>query len=209
MMTLGFIFRDWMRDERGTITIEFLLWLPVLSFWLVASTAFFDAYKSRGHASKAAHVMSDITSRQVEVTETFVRDLYALQAKLLPGAPAGTVARITSVRYSADEDHYEVLWSTPLGGGSAMTDHDIPRAILPAMANFDTVIVTELSVPYQPFTQWANIEISEWSFAVVSRPRYVSAIAMIEAGTVSLESTTVERAASMLTSGRLLPEIKP
>ena len=43
MMTLGSIFRDWQRDERGTMTIEFLLWMPVLASWLVVSTAFFDA----------------------------------------------------------------------------------------------------------------------------------------------------------------------
>ena len=203
-MAFGSIFRNWQRDERGTITIEFLLWMPFLAFWLVASTALFDAYKSRSHASKAAHVMSDIMSRQVEVNDAFVDDLYLLQASLLPYAPPGTLARVSTVQYLAADDTYRVQWSVPVGGGQAMTNDNIPLTILPEMADFDTIIITELSVPYQPFTHWAEIEVTEWSFALISRPRYVSAIAMLaddepqetsalETGTGALMSASSEK----------------
>ena len=136
--------------------------------------------------------MSDIMSRQVEVTDAFVDDLFTLQDKLLPRAPAGTRTRISSVQYLAVDDTYQVLWSEPFGGGEAMANEDIPLSILPEMADFDTIIITELTVPYQPFTHWAKIEVTEWSFALVSRPRYVSAIAMISTETETAESSETE-----------------
>ncbi|HUS53298.1 MAG TPA: hypothetical protein VMY41_04735 [Thermohalobaculum sp.] len=179
-MNAGNLFHDCRRDERGTITIEFVLWTPVLALWLVASAAFFDAYKSRNDASKAAQTLADIASRQIEVSDTFLNELYALQDNLLPRAPEGTLVRVSSVQYVAAVDEYQVLWSAPLGGGEAMAQENIPLGILPAMADFDTVILTELVVPYRPFTNWAKIEMTEWSFALVSRPRFVSAIAKID-----------------------------
>jgi hypothetical protein len=180
MRTFRCIFHDWQRDERGTVTIEFMLWTPVLAFWFVASAAFFDAYKSRGDAAKAAHTLSDIASRQIEMTSAFLNELHVLENNLLPRVPDGKRLRVSSVQYVAADDEFKVLWSEPLGGGVAMLNEDIPLSILPEMADLDTVILTELAAPYQPFTNWAKIEITEWSFVLVSRPRFVSAIAKID-----------------------------
>jgi len=179
MMQLRFNLHAWKHDERGTITIEFLLWLPVLAFWFVGSAAFFDAYKSRNDAAKAAHTLSDIASRQIEISDAFLDELYLLENNLLPRAPAGKRLRVSSIQYTAVDDTYQVLWSQPLGGGVVMASADIPLTILPVMADLDTVILTELSTPYQPFTNWAKIEVTEWSFTLVSRPRFVSSIAKI------------------------------
>lgn len=185
LMEFGVVLRgrwhDWRRDERGTITIEFLLWMPVLAFWLVASATFFDAYKSRSDAAKAAHTLADILSRQVEVSNAFLGDLFTLETNLLPRLPASAQVRVSSVQYAAATDTYQVLWSEPLGGnGEAMVDATIPLGILPDMADLDTVVLTELSAPYQPFSNWARIEVTAWSFTLVSRPRFVSAIAKID-----------------------------
>ena len=174
-----FVFRDWLRDERGTLTIEFLLWMPLLAFWLVVSAAFFDAYKSRNDAAKVAHTLSDITSRQIEVTDEFLGELLALEDKLLPRVPTGKLLRITSIQYSASDEEYQVLWSEALGGGEPLTDESIPLNIMPEMADLDSVVLTEVSVPYRPFTKWGGITANTWSFALVSRPRFVSKIAMI------------------------------
>ncbi|HUS55916.1 MAG TPA: hypothetical protein VMY41_18145 [Thermohalobaculum sp.] len=124
--------------------------------------------------------MADITSRQTEVTNAFLNDLYVLQDNLLSRAPDGAKARVSSIQYVAADDRYRVLWSQPVGAGVALDVLDVPRAILPDMANLDTIILTELMVPYQPFNSWLNIHVTEWSFALASRPRFVSSIAMAE-----------------------------
>jgi len=168
------------RDERGSLTVEFVIWVPILALWLVVSAAFFDAYKSRYDAVKAAQTISDIVSRQIEVDADFVTGLYLLQDSLLPRAPAGTKLRVTSIQYYELTDSYHVIWSNSMGGRPAMTDEEIPVDLLPQMADLDSVVLTELSVPFEPFSSWANITASSWDFELVARPRFVSSVAMIE-----------------------------
>lgn len=177
MNRISIILRGWQRDEYGSITIEFLLWLPLLAFWLVVSAAFFDAYKSRSDAMKAAQTLTDILSRQVEVDNAFIDELYALQDKLLPRAPAGTRLRVTSVQYVDADEEYQVQWSRVIGGGQPLDTATISQEFFPQMADLDTVILTELDVSYRPFTDWGRIGNRTWSFALVTRPRFVSAIA--------------------------------
>jgi len=169
-----------LRDEGGTLTIEFLLWLPLLCFWLVASVAFFQAYKSRNDALNTAHALSDIMSRKVEVTEGFFDELYALQARLLPQAPRGTHLRVSSIQYVGDDDQYRVLWSRAVGGGEPLPQQEITGPMLPVMADRDTVLLTELDVPFHPFTGWAGIGSQTWTFHLVSRPRFVAAVPLID-----------------------------
>lgn len=179
-MTRSICKRDgFWRDEQGAITIEFLLWTPVLAFWLMGSAAFFDAYKSRSDTAKAAQTLSDIMSRQVEVTNGFLDELYALQSKLLPRVAQGRDLRLTSIQYHALDDTYHVIWSRAYGG-VPMEDQFIPIHLLPQMADLDTVIVTEVAVPYQPVSNWAVVDAREWSFALVTRPRFVSSVAKID-----------------------------
>lgn len=173
------LLRRWLRDERGTLTMEFLLWLPMLAFWLVVSAAFFQAYTARNDASNTAHALSDIVSRQVEVGEGFFADLYALQAQLLPRAPAGVRLRVSSIVYTQEDDAYRVLWSRAVGGGEALPKAVISADFLPAMADHDTVLLTELDVPFLPFTDWAGIGARTWSFDLVARPRFVPAVALL------------------------------
>jgi hypothetical protein len=174
------LLRALLRDERGTITIEFLLWMPVLAFWLVVSALYFEAYKSRSDAMKAAHTLTDIMSRQVEVTDAFIAELYALQRRLVSRAPAGTRLRISSVQYSETDEEYQVLWSRAIGGDEPLTTEMISQRFFPEMADLDTVILTELSVPYHPFTSWAGIGQRTWSFALFTRPRFVSQVAILD-----------------------------
>ena len=171
------ILRRFLRDEHGTLTMEFLLWLPLLAFWFVVSVVFYDAYKSRNDAAKATHTLSDIMSRQVEVSDAYINDLALLEQKLLPRVSSGHKLRISSIQYA--NNAYTVLWSRAIGGGLPLTSAEIDPNFIPQMADFDTVIVTEVSVPFVPFADWVGIQARSWSFALVTRPRFVSQIAMI------------------------------
>lgn len=166
------------RDERGTITMEFVIWLPILVFWFVVSASFFQAFKSRNDAANVAHTLTDILSRQVEVDDAFFTELYALQGQLLPEAPAGATLRISNIRYDSSEAQYTVLWSRAIGGPEPLPIGPVSSPIFPEMSGGDTVILVEFTVPYAAFTDWDGVGNRTWSFSLVTRPRFVSSVAL-------------------------------
>ncbi len=167
------------RDERGTITMEFVIWLPILVFWFVVSASFFQAFKSRNDAANVAHALTDILSRQVEVNDAFFTELYALQGQLLPDAPAGATLRVSNIQYDATLAQYTVLWSNAIGGPQPLPAGPVSSPVFPEMAAGDTVVLVEFTVPYTAFTDWDGVGNRTWSFSLVTRPRFVSSIAHI------------------------------
>ena len=177
MSALGARLDRFARDEFGSVTVEFVIWVPVLAVWFVVSALFFDAYISRNRAANAAYTITDILSRQTAVDEGFILELYQLQEALLPDAPPGRRLRVSSIEYRADEDAYVVLWSRAYGGPDPLPEgQPVSAEILPTMADRDTVILMELEVPYRPFSSWAGIGERFWTFRLVTRPRFVSSV---------------------------------
>ncbi|MEM8793681.1 MAG: hypothetical protein AAGE80_18840 [Pseudomonadota bacterium] len=168
-------------DTRGSITVEFMIWIPVIMLWLSFSVAFYDANKNRNDAAKAAYTISDLVSRQVEVSEAFFDQLAALQDNLLPRTAANHRLRITSIQFLEAEDEdaedaWVVQWSAGRRGAEALTEDTLNTNLLPPMADLDTVVLVEIAVPFVPVMQNVGINTQTWSLPVVSRPRFVSSI---------------------------------
>lgn len=169
-------FRAFLRDERGSLTIEFVLWVPLLGFWFALSCATFDAYKSRNEAAKAANTIADIITREQQVTDDFLDDIYALEQRLLPRVPAGHELRVTSILFQ--DDAYSVHWSSVRGPGTQqpMTSEQLENLTVPTMADGDSIILVEINVPWEPILSVVVLERRSWSFDIVARPRFVDAI---------------------------------
>lgn len=162
------------RDETGSITIELMLWMPILILWLVFSVGVFNAYISRNQTAKAAHTLADIISRKTEWNGAAFNEIYELEGKLLSTAAAGFDLRVTSVqRIGAD---HVVQWSSSSGTLAPLTEASLPLESLPAMADLDTVIYTEVIVPWVPFSKIPGLTAHTWHFGIPSRPRFVPAI---------------------------------
>lgn len=191
------LFRTFKDDERGSVTVEFVLLFPLLALWLGASFVFFDAFKTTSQAAKAAYTIADMVSRQPVIPNGYIDDLYALQENLLPRAPTGKWLRVTSIQYvegpDADGDglpdttDYMVLWSEakPLvtdqqGNTNRMTSPEVPKEILPKMSANDTIVLVENFVPYTtiplPLLSELNFTGLEWRNRIVNRPRFSSKI---------------------------------
>lgn len=167
-------FRD---DTEATVTIEFVVAVPLLMLWFVGSFVFWDGFRSRSHANKAAYVVSDIMSRYSQtIDNTNLDNLFSLQDKLLPRANGATNLRITSICYREDSagnnGEYSVVWSRAMGGGVPLLDVDIPMTIMPTMASGDSIILTETWVPWRPLVAWVGITDQTWRTNLVSRPRF-------------------------------------
>lgn len=163
------------RDERGSITLEFVLWLPFLLFWVIFSLAVFLAMDNRYDAANSTYLISDIVSRfNGQLTRDRVDDLRILREQLLPNAAQGLM-RISSVRFESGA--YSVDWTACFGNIPAMTDEEIPLNVVPQnMGEGRTVIVTETFTPYFPISDfWVNSTLA-WQIGVATRPRFVSDI---------------------------------
>ncbi len=164
------------RDEKGSMTVEFVIVLPLLMLWFVGSFVWFQTYRNYSHAEKASFAIADIMSRQTEVTNAFIDDLQPLFGRLQPRASAGQWVRVSSIKYD-DEDGYQVLWSHNADGGALLTDETMLTELLPEMMDGDTIILTETYVPYRPMVDWVGIPMLTWANRVVTRPRYVTSVA--------------------------------
>jgi hypothetical protein len=185
-----------LRDDRGNLTMEFVLWLPLLLFWFVVSAVFYDAYKSRDAAAKASYTISDIVSRSTELGVNTIENLVSLQRALLPRAGQTMWLRLSSIRCAnsdgcldpsvAVQSDYEVEWSIvpdqpnwpdeftkPAPYDDTST---LPINLMPPLSEDAEVVIVDVSVPFIPFADWVGIEAREWTFQVVTWPRFVPAI---------------------------------
>lgn len=170
--------RHFARDERGTATVEFVLWTPLLFMLLAGSFVYFDLFRASSKAVKATHTLGDIVARQTSVDAAFLNDLLPILDASVHVNGTGKWLRVTSIRYDADADTpYQVLWSHVTDGGTPLGDDDIPLTIMPALADEDTVILTETNIPFTPVGgRMFGFGEVEYTSRLTFRPRFIQSI---------------------------------
>lgn len=172
------LFRRFRRDESGTITIEFVVVVPLLFGLLVLSFEVFDAFKSYSRASKATYAVSDIVSRQTVVDQASVEELHSVLDSMMPWLNEEKWIRVTS--FSQDKNGYNVEWSHASGTPTKLTNAMITEemaAMLPDIAPGDTVVLTEASIPHRSLVTWIGLDDVVWHIEQTVRPRFIAAIA--------------------------------
>lgn len=165
------------KDESATATVEFVLFLPLLITWFISSIVFFDAFMERNLAAKASHTILDMLSRKGEamISAGEVTQYLNLQTALLPQAPSAGSLRVSSIVYIDADTGYEVRWSEAVGASTdVLLTADIPIALLPLMAEGETVILLDTRVPYRPLADWVQITVTGWSNRVAISPRFAA-----------------------------------
>lgn len=168
------------KDEaKGSVSIEFMLVLPLLLWWYAASFAFYDAFRSYNVTVKSSYMMGDILSRQLLVDNDYldgVEDLF----EFMNNSSTGVWVRVSSVNYSTS-DGYTIDWSYATDSNDELVtsdifSKDIDEDFLPIMANGESVILSETYVPYSP-VYGVGLLGRTWSNVVVTRPRFTSKLA--------------------------------
>ena len=164
-------------DQRGSLTIEFVIWVPWLLFYLMFTTAAFLAMDSRLEATRASITLTDVVSREEDpITETFLTDLAAMMDQLTPSVANGKMYRISVLR--AQDGAVNVKWSTCFGGIEALTEENLPADILPPMTELSEVLLVETFVPYQPISRVFGIEPVVWTNRKFVVPRFVQQVVL-------------------------------
>lgn len=164
---------DFLRDKRGSLSVEAVLIFPVLWFVLLASWVFFDAYRTVNVSVKASYTISDLLSREIEViTSSYLEGLNDILAYLV-SEDEGTWLRVTVLSYDADNDELTLVWSEATGTYEGYVAADITdiESQVPIMADGDTAIVVETNSSWSPMV---NIGLDDRVFAnlVVTSPRF-------------------------------------
>jgi len=169
--------RRFAEDARGGTVVDFVLWLPFFAFWLSFSVALYDLYMTRNQAAKTAHTLVDIVSRQETMTADLFTDLALLRQGLLTRATGETRYRLSAIQRTGDG--HVVVWSCSATASlPALTDAAIPLEALPVMAPLETVVLTELVVPWDRFAGVGPLTGHEWAFRLAVRPRFTPQLAL-------------------------------
>ena len=165
-------------DNQGSITVEFVIWFPVLMFWLIGTIVFFDAFKARGNLNTANATVSDIVSRNSEISEDYVNLLFVLQTSMLPRTTNNGL-RISSILFTgtpgnpASPGFYTVEWSGIAGSFiDELQVGDIPPGTMPDMYDTESVLLIESSVPFEPLTAFFGITFRTLRSEITISPRY-------------------------------------
>ena len=167
---------QFVRDTRGSMSIEMLIVIPLLLFLATGGLAFWNAFNSNSRTAKVAYAVTDIMSRHTAVDDVDMVFLFDMQNKMLPPNVSERTLRITSICF--EDGDYKVLWSYGAAGidataPAALQNADIPLDIMPPMSPQDSIILVELSASWEP--QFVNVGLRpmRWNNALVTRPRFV------------------------------------
>lgn len=182
--------------ERGAVSVETVIMLPVLILFYVVSFVFYDAFRTQANITRTGYVVGDLLSREAEVRQRDIdgmRNVFAL----LTHARGAVDVRVTEIiRPSGHDDwDYEVAWSRPSSSSSRgeMTGAELAALLapppgepvpLPRLSPNERVVIVESFLRYQPplnvglTTYWMDS-------LVVTRPRYDTQLCWVDEDDIS------------------------
>ncbi|MCB5409896.1 TadE/TadG family type IV pilus assembly protein [Pseudogemmobacter faecipullorum] len=164
--------RRFLREEEGLIMTEFLIVLPLLIWMFIAMVVFWDTYRTINEAQKASYAVADAISRETEVSRPYLAGMQSVM-ELLLGRPGVVSMRITSVRWVARNQRYEVIFSEspgnrkpPLSAAQVLALRDR----IPLLDDGDTTVILETWTRHIPAL---NIGLKGMDFEnfITTRPR--------------------------------------
>jgi hypothetical protein len=161
-------------DTDASVTVEFVMAVPMLFWALTGSYVFLDGYRQSFVNLNAAYTISDMISRETEaINDDYLDSMYELH-RLLTRATSSTTLRVTVVYWNEEDGRFYHDWSKTRGTIDPLTSSDIllmtPR--LPVVPNAERVILVETSNSFIP--TFNNVGIGEMSLDnfIFTSPRF-------------------------------------
>lgn len=185
-------FKRFLRDERGAVLLEFLLFLPLLVWTMIAVVVFWDVFRTINTAQKAAYSVSDLISRQEDnLSASFVDGMQDVFDYLMLNTAQDTRLRITSLYYDDATKSYKLIFSVSPGNlMTPYTETDLQTLTdrIPVLNDKDSVVIVETLVDYTPPFNTGIFNIAEalgsnvFDEFVVTPPRFRTAICLAADG---------------------------
>lgn len=191
-MTRKSSFGRFLRNERGTVLVEFLLLLPLLVWVMIAVIVFWDVFRTINTAQKAAYSVSDLISRQEDnLSVSFVDGMQDVFDYLMVDSAQDSRLRITSLYYDDATKSYKLIFSVSPGDRVIpLTETDLQTLTdrIPILNDKDSVVIVESLVDYTASFNTGLFDIAEalgsnvFENFVVTPPRFRTAICLQAAG---------------------------
>lgn len=165
------------RDDRGAISTEAILILPMLLWAYMAMFVYWDAFRAVNTHTKATYTVADMISREINPVNGAYIDGLASIHRFITQVPAGdSYLRVTHFQYDEDNGAYIVLWSRSTGGAPLALNAAGLGALadrIPVMADSDTALLVEA---WRVFRPRLDVGVGDRMFheLTVVRPRFLS-----------------------------------
>ena len=172
-------FKRFAQDNSGSITVEFVLAMPILFWSFMAAYVFFDGYRQSAVNLKAAYTISDLVSRETSfIDDDYIDSMRNLLQRMTDASSSGDVTmRISVIRWDQDDDRYYLDWSANRGFSEELTNANLNdlKDRLPTMPDNERVILVETNNVFVPLFNIGMDDINLSNF-VFTRPRFVSQV---------------------------------
>ena len=164
-----------LRNEKGSLSIEAVLAVPILVWAITATFVFWDAFKTLNISQKATYTVADMLSRETQdITPAYMTAMHEI-FDYLAESDGDNALRVTVVTLTVDPDTnaevLELVWSEGVGGITGYDNLDTISARIPTMAVGDQMIVVESEQEWAPAF---SVGLASYRFREValSRPRF-------------------------------------
>lgn len=168
------------REERGSVTVEAVITLPLLIWAIGATYEFFEVHRYQSARDKASYTIADMLSREMmPITPTYM-DSAKIVFDTIANDNSQNALRVSVIKYDTDADEYLVKWSEVRGPSllRALTTPDVEtaHAKLPKMAGGEELIVVDSLAVYPAMFNVGLSDGMRVSTHVVASPRFAPQI---------------------------------
>ena len=143
-----------LRDDDGSMSVELLLVTPILTWVLLSTWVYFDAYQTESTVIRASNVVADMYSRETAAITTGYVDSSYNVFRLMTRNLDTHEMRVTVIHYDEPNDKHSVVWSQARGSGvyTALTTPTIGKILdqVPDMYNNQQIAFVETRGIHRP-----------------------------------------------------------
>ncbi|KNG92654.1 TadE/TadG family type IV pilus assembly protein [Pseudaestuariivita atlantica] len=162
-------------DERGNMTVEAVILLPILIVMFIAMFVLFDYFRAHSVAGKTAYTVGDMISRETDYITPGYMDGAMNLVTFMNGTDAATAGlRVTVIGYDGPNDALTLEWSWTEGTGYAPLNEAQVNALrdqIPDMPSGQQIILVETKSVYDPIVDLGLSDAPIETF-VATMPRF-------------------------------------